>query len=413
MRTLHRPDAPALTLPQAERNLLFLLSREFLNDEQKAVANELTSRKLDWDRLTELAFRKLSLPFVHDNLLESRAFRTVPPAIRSRMSDYRMVCVRQTLRGHAALLRFQESCLDHAKTRYFYAKGPSLAARYFEDPNRRIFRDVDVVVEGDAFRATIVRGMKNGYEAFGFADRSCPIMSVSDIDAAMKYLRSVVMIHPSDGIAIEVSKDLDKGIGLFPNALIFRDLESFEFKGRNLPTLSTEMHLCYVSYHSSRHTWSRLHWIADLDAIVRHKSFSREKTRALAEDLGMLPLIDACLDLNAALASPKALEDLSATPRAAAELIELSFANLEGDLDLEKSLSNPNSPGGLPMPGLFDRRTKARLWLKSIDQRIRPDFVQYYNNPLPKGLQWIYYLSRPWRALRRRLLGETHWIQPR
>jgi hypothetical protein len=413
MKSMHSPEYPTVTLPSAERNLLFLLSREFLNDEQREAASELTSRQLDWERLTGLAFRKLSLPFVHDNLVTLSSFDAIPPAIRSRISDYRMVCVRQTLRGNAALHRFQESCLDDAGARHFYAKGPSLAAKYFEDPTRRMFRDVDVVVEGEAFRATIVRAMEEGFEAFGFADRSCPINSRPDIEAATKYLRSVVMIHPSDGIAIEVSKDLDKGIGLFPNALIFKDLASFDFQGRKLPTLSTEIHLCYVCYHSSRHTWSRLHWIADLDAIVRHESFSREKTRALAKDLGMLPLLDACLELNAAFASPKALEDLSATPRGAAELIELSVANLEGDLDLEKSLSNPHGPGGLPMPDLFDRRTKARLWLKSIDERIRPDFVQYYNYPLPRSLQWIYYISRPVRAVRRRLLGETRWIQPR
>ncbi|MEO0960517.1 MAG: nucleotidyltransferase family protein, partial [Pseudomonadota bacterium] len=242
---------------------------------------------------------------------------------------------------------------------------------------------------------------------------SCPIESRRDIDAATKYLRSVILIHPNDGVAIEVSKDLDKGLGLFPNILIFEDLETFDLRGRNLPTLSTEMNLCYVSYHSSRHTWSRLHWVADLDAIVRHDSFSKEKTRALAKDRGMLPLIDACLVLNAVLASPKSLDELSATPRGPAELIELSFANLEGDLDLEKALSNPHGPGGLPMPELFDRKTKARLRLKSIDQKIRPDFVQYYNYPLPKSLQWLYFLSRPWRALRRRFLGETHWIRPR
>lgn len=234
--------------------------------------------------------------------------------------------------------------------------------------------------------------------------------SQADVKAAIKYLSSVVLIHPQDGIPIEVSKDLDKESGLFPNDLMFETLVDVELDGRQLPTISTAALLNYISYHNTRHTWSRLHWIADIDAIVRHTSFDVRETRAFAKKIGMLPLLEACLGLNAALARAECHGRLKKTAEGAQELIRLSFANLEGNLKLEKSLSNLHGAGGMPVSGLLDPRKERRLWLKSIEQRVRPDFVQYYNFPLPEPLQWFYYISRPFRAIKRRMIGERDWI---
>lgn len=405
-------NMPALTVPENERNLLYLLSRDLLNAKQKDSARALARTDIAWERFAGIALDKMSLPFVYDHLRDLPEFEVIPQRVRDAMKNIRREFAFRSLRSSAAVLRFHDSCLQGFEAQYFFVKGPSLAQRFYEDPARRVFRDIDVVVEAEVYRAILERALATGYEAFAFADKSCPLKSASDIEAASKYLSSVMLIHPVDGILFELSRNLDKDLGLIPNAFSFGELDNFDLLGHRFPTLSTNALLCYICYHNSRHTWSRLHWVADLDAIVRHPSFDKNEARSLAGRIGMLPLLDACLAMNEILADPFSSEPVAGIPHGAKDLVALSYANLEGGLRLEKSLSDLHAAGGLPVGGLLDARTERRLRVASIRQRIKPDFVQYYNLPLPRYLQWFYYLSRPFRAIRRRLLGESDWIAP-
>jgi hypothetical protein len=169
-------------------------------------------------------------------------------------------------------------------------------------------------------------------------------------------------------------------------------------------TLPTDLHFLYVCYHSTRHTWSLLHWLADLDAMIRHPSFDRRAVQDLAARTGMVPLLEACLEFNE-LSKRLPLADPQAAPERGRALLGLCLKNLEGGMDVELALRDRQVGLVLPFDWLLDPAVARRVRAKRLWRRLMPSYMQYEGWPLPDRLQWLYLPAKPLFWLRWHLGG--------
>lgn len=85
---------------------------------------------------------------------------------------------------------------------------------------------------------------------------------------------------------IDLQDHLDKHSGIFKPLILFEEADSFEIAGTTFSTLHLALLFNYLCQHHTRHTWSRLHWLSDLDAICSSESFDRAVAASVAKELG-------------------------------------------------------------------------------------------------------------------------------
>ena len=168
------------TVPHEVAAALLLLSREHLTAADYADADVLLRRMEDGNQLIDLAFAKLSLPFVAQHLAKIE-----PPWYASNLLQDRLYAMTlQSLRVAGAQVKFHQKCIAPLKVRHAYIKGLALGAQYYSGIGLRFARDVDVIVDRKQIREMIATAQSQGYRLI---DR-CTV--AKDTDRGPGYRRS-------------------------------------------------------------------------------------------------------------------------------------------------------------------------------------------------------------------------------
>jgi hypothetical protein len=384
---------------------LLLLSRFELGTEEKARARELCSRVTDWERLIDLARRKFSLPFVYRHLIE--LFPEGIPGLDSSAikAEFWPFAVR-SLQVAGAQAVFHREIVEPLNVPHAYLKGPALAARYYGDLGVRFSRDIDVLISRSAYAEVVHRAIEGGYRLIGNAQSGRMATDPRDVRAILRYQQVAQVLSP-DNVMIEIHRKVDKNQGLFDeDELLARSVEQ-SVQGVPVRTLPTDLLFIYVCYHSTRHTWSLLHWLADLDAMIRHPLFDRSGVLDLARRKGMAPLVEACMEFND-LTKHLPLEDDEPANEHGLALLRLCLKNLEGGMEVELALRDQQVELGLPFDWLLDPAVSRRVRAKRQLRRVMPRYQQYEGWPLPDGLQWLYLPTKPLFWLKWHLAGRKN-----
>ena len=142
-------------------------------------------------------------------------------------------------------------------------KGPVLAASAYGNVGLRSFGDLDVLVSRDAIDSVRQVMLANGYrlaDRYAILGGVCPAAgreeafepngrgATVEIQVAVSTWRLPVRLEPSD---------------------LIRRAVSVEVAGTRMRTLSPEDQLLTLAAHGTRHLWSLLRFIADIDAATR------------------------------------------------------------------------------------------------------------------------------------------------
>ena len=388
------------SIPAPICDAVLFLSRIAIPSRDTDRAREICARVEDWPMLTDIAQRKFSLPFVYGNLQSLKLDDTYAPMLDAMRSQVLPITFA-SLRVLAAQRKFHRDCVAPFDLAHIYLKGPSLAARYYEDPGQRFARDIDILVSRKDQEKLVRHALSRGYLILDRNEMKGHQISERDLQALLTY-RTVATLMTPDNIPIEVHRNIDKKLGLFAVQEALQRRETIPDAALHYDVMPTADLFCYVCYHNTRHIWSRLHWIADLDAMVTDPSFDRDATLVRATELGLRSNVEACLELHEIAISGKA-SALAEGDSRGAELAAICLKNLSGDLKLEYNLREGEELLGLPFKWMVSKTVRKRARTLTRLSRILPDYDAYEAWPLPRGLQWIYYVSKPLGILKRQL----------
>jgi len=139
-------------------------------------------------------------------------------------------------------------------------KGPVLAIDAYGDPAIRSYGDLDLLVRQRDIRSATEALEGAGYEA------TVPLSAIEARKIPGQYLFRM----PDSRLLVELHNDLT--LRYFPRRLpleeFFARQTRVRLDGHEVPGLSIEDELVYISVHGATHLWERLGWIADVAALV-------------------------------------------------------------------------------------------------------------------------------------------------
>lgn len=374
--------------PQDELLLLFAMIE--LSDEKKNKARALVSEIDDWQAFFELAHRNHSLPLAQKHLRDL-GVDTIPEVTKSQVNGTVMKQTFHNLNTISALFEFIDTCLTPLDVPYFVFKGITFAEKFYPSVGMRPCRDVDIALKPEDLEKVVRKAAAEGYDLWAPNGKGQPLTEDRDIKVLMQYARSAVLISPK-GIAFDIQPGIDKFSGIFDSYDVFENLQSLEIGGREVPVLAPEFLFNYICHHHARHLWSRLHWISDIDAIMRSPDLDLDKALEMAKRFGQLGTVEAAIEFRRLLTGEIRAEDH--TTSHGWDFMQLCVANLAGDLALEKRMATQL------IGGEFRFQWQAEDWLRKKARRnwliamLSPSYSQYQAVPLPPFLRWMYYPSR-------------------
>lgn len=376
----------------AAAKLAVFLSRSELPPSAIETIRSLAQEIDCWDAFVDITFRKFASGFAYKHL-KAHASDHVPETIMEQLSAMTNLRALASLRVLGAQLRFHKTCIVPTGADYAYVKGPALAKQSKINLNNRFSRDVDVLVAHRDMRRILDAANAAGYLFQLVDDHEPEIPTQKDIHFLSKYADVVTLIDPS-GVPIEVHRRLDK---LSLNFTLERAKQLGKFVEVKLPgatvlTFSPALHFTYICYHHSRHFWSKLHWLADIDALQHLPEFDADEATSIAEAIGIAPSILASIEFVSLASHPEKWPHEDPPKTGGGQFLRACLMNLDGDLEREVKLRETMQLSDFMSAWQVSTGRYSGFWRESWLRRIRPSVTQYVECRYPRGFYWVYSL---------------------
>ncbi|PMR71875.1 hypothetical protein CR158_17820 [Halomonas heilongjiangensis] len=381
---LHPPLDPVL-------QLLLLLARLELDDAQSQAARALCQRITDWARVTHEARQRFILPVVyrHLRLLEAEGLS------QDQWRDMKRDClavIQHNLFMSAAQRQLRDELLVPLGIPHLFFKGPSLAARYYDDPGLRFCRDIDVLVSPEQLVGLLQAAVDRGYTPYmpkGLGRDPGGLAFAANVH------RVVSLLSPQ-GAPIEIHQQIDGSRMLYATGALLDDAEQHTLDGTPMAVMPTAELFVYACLHHTRHHWSHLHWLMDIDAIQRHASFDPEAVKACAMRRRLGTTLEASLELYRVLSTPGPWDEATIS-RNGRDLLGACLTALQGGWEEEMALRKTRMSKDFAFAWQASRRHRLHGRMQGILKFLLPTYADYHRWPLPRRWQWVYRLSRPIR----------------
>ena len=372
--------------------LLLLLARVELDQDQSIRVAELCAQVQEWDAFAAKAAEYFIAPLCLHHL-GSLATEDVPKQARSALARQTLPLTLRTLR-HAALQReFIEHHVRPLNIPFAVIKGRALAARYYPDISLRFARDLDVLVPARRIPELVIAAQKDGYRVY--PERR--LLSVDEAHILSRQSRVVTLVG-SAGIPIEVHAQLDKAGFLLDHCAMLNRAETVDIDGVPTGILTTTDHFVYICLHHTKHFWSRLNWLADLDALIKAPDFDRDAVMVLARERGIEKTVAACLAFHQAYGAENPWEQAIGNLEAL-DLLRACLLILEEGSQKEFEMRPDRLSVDFNFEWQFPEGFRRRRRLRACTAALSPSIADYQAMPLPRFWHWLYFATRPLRLL--------------
>lgn len=354
--------------------------------------------RIDWERLFDVAESNRVV------LQLAEAFETcpsVPAAFRARLTEAARVIKLKNLAMIRELVLVAE-LMERNGIRAMPLKGPVLAAEFYGDPTRRQFSDLDILVDRadveQAQRLLRARGYEPGRTSSRAQEREifhgdCEYeLDSSSLGIRIELHWDALPAHQAKSFGVGMLRERERGVQL---------------AGREFPAYLHEDLLLYLCVHGGeKHLWVRLRWLCDVarllsrqpgldwdGLLVRAAATGRERTVLLGGYLSWVLL-------GAPLPAP-IVERAIADPWVAAQagMVHGRLFSLPACL--------PSFAEWRAFQAVVDEivlargfRPRARAgFFRYLATILTPDWTDREALKIPRPLQSLYYLYRPWRLL--------------
>ncbi|MFF2094277.1 nucleotidyltransferase family protein [Paenibacillus sp. NPDC058174] len=354
------------------------------------------SQQLDWNEfLSYVGYHHVN-PVVYPllkRLNDERQF--VPPAIMQKMSQYFMKNTYEMLHLRGEMERIIQ-LLEGRGIRSLMLKGPVLAALLYGDISGRTSKDLDILVPKADIKRTEMLLMEEGYRL----SEDTPLL----LHNTERKTHHLSYFHYEKGIEIELHWRLN------PDTIQEPDFEQL-WARRQASSLHPSVHslgnedlFLYLVLHGTRHGWSCLRWLLDIDRIVA-KPLAGDTIQQLLQIYRGRDLIGLAFVLARELLGtklPDALAPMSAS-RKADKLAPYVLIFMR-----ERAILHPK-PEKRDIAIHYNRYMLATMPFSQkglyLLNKIYPSSWDAEVLPLPKALHFLYFPLRPflwiWRQMKR------------
>lgn len=385
-------EIPSPPRQDATAQLLMLLARDVLTPAVRARAEALIPEIGDWQEFAKLAHGNFSLPFAYRHL-DALGLTTIQPELMAMLRGLTFRTTMANLRWHNALQTFHEVCILPVKARHAYIKGPALAARYYRDPGIRQCRDVDVLVLPEDFPAVARRAFAQGYRFIEAYESELKFTSDPQDIAFMLRHADVISMLDAEGHLFELHRHIEKMTPVFPVQDVIAHRGETQLGRSTLSVMATDWLFNYIAYHHSRHFWSKLHWVADLHAIMSHPSFDRDQILSLARNIGICSTVEATLEFAALSEQPERWSEALAGRSHGAIFLDACLRGLPGDSAYEFDRWKDMFLFDFEATWQIDAGRKHRFWVGSALRRLEPNTSQYFERRRSRPFEFLYVLE--------------------
>ena len=341
----------------------------------------------DWRRVVRLSRRHRVVGFVRLGLVSADI------AVPLRLDQlYRQMLQRNLLHyGEAVRIaaRFADAGIPAA-----FLKGVVLAELAYGDQGIKQTIDNDLLVAPHDVPAALAVLVQAGYALAyppGIDDARLPLL--------IRLARECQLVNPATGAIVDLHWRLHPIKRLFAEPDIAADVRTMTVGDRPVPTLLGDPMMIYLAIHGARHSWSRIKWLADFNALLGRMddgAVAAMRLRAWRDGVG--PCVDSALIQCERLLGARVPADVYRSRRAR-WLVWLGERLIFGDEIAEQH----------EVPGRY-----TRVWLASAAMmKTRPPYLAHaawdlwvspddaLAVPLPPPLFPLYLLISPVRRIGR------------
>ena len=376
-----------------EDELLLCCARTVTTPQVIARLRELAAKDIDWEYLFLLARRHAVVPLLYLQLHQHATDLVPQEQLHKLKQHYVENSARNTLLT-AELCRLIGLLADSGIDAIPY-KGPVLSLFAYGDLGLRRFVDLDVMVKKtDVLKAREIL-LAEGY-------MPAKSLSLSQQELLLRTQHNMQFSRDNRQLIIELHWEVAPH--LFASSVsaeeLWQHLITIDINGTPVKALSADDLLFSLCVHGSRHLWERLSWICDVAELVRRHSFNwttllERATTADSERMFLLGLHLAHVLLEAPL--PEAVQRRCASD----EQVKALAGNVVSHLF--------NGTTHVPATSreIFNYNIRVRKTLggraRYLAHMFRPTDSDLSDRSLPAGMNFVYYLTRPFRLLRTKI----------
>lgn len=374
----------AMRLRKRELRVMTAVARVAMDDRGRERIAAATAQRVDWDTVLTAAEAHGVAGLLHRHIALAS---NVPPRIATALARQAFAA---TTRGLAAAhqLRGIVELLQKAGITSLPLKGPLLAASVYGDVSLRgTSCDLDLLVARRDYDQAVSLLMSIGYTR-----RIIP--GAENRDGADD------LIAPNKGTTIDLHTRLVGNSGTLPmdvEGVLARCVER-EVLGTRMRFMSPEDQLLYLCLHGAKHMFARLLWIMDLSELIR-------TTPNLQWDvvIARAGAIHARRRLALGVLLAERVLGAEIPPPVSASLLRdpmLGVLSVVAMRRLTAAAAGTIPPTlGLLVSGellVRERSSERRAYLSA---NLRPNIRDGLAVPLPRGLRWLHYVTRPVRVI--------------
>jgi hypothetical protein len=262
---------PALDIP-ATRAAGVLASPEFLlvaaccrwppSPSRNSAVLAAAAPVADWDAVVAAAQRQRVAGLVHDALLAAGV--QLPAAPAAEFARRAQAIFRKNLLLAAETSRLQ-TLLEAAAIPSVALKGVALAQLAYGSLKVKHTHDIDLLIPPDRALAAMALLERDGYAL------SFPASHLGEAQrrAVVRYSREVAFVHPVHGAFTELQWRVADNRALLKEVHAASPTQDVVVAdGLSVRTLARDDLFAYLCVHGAHHAWSRLKWLADLNAFI-------------------------------------------------------------------------------------------------------------------------------------------------
>lgn len=256
-------------------------------DEARAAAiTAAAAGPLDWQQFERLALRHRVVPLAARGI---RGRDGVPAEVAARLAARASAEAVQGLALAAETLRLQ-GLFNAAGLPLTVAKGVPLALLAYGNVGLKTSRDIDLLTERACMLPAARLLEANGYRSL-VGDEG--VLTEAGLEHALAFEKDVSFVHRENGHIVELHFALARVAQLLPSLADHIPTQDVRLGARPIRTLESGAYYAYLCLHGIRHTWGRLKWLTDVNALLRSGAgdVAALHARATAEGIPRLSLV--------------------------------------------------------------------------------------------------------------------------